>query len=65
MNITDVLPETWRPYAKAVVTTAGVFFAALGAALADGSGVTLAEWVGIAATTLTGGGASYGARNDL
>jgi len=62
MQITDLLPMSWRPYAKAIVTFLVIFLTATAAVVADG--VTLAEWLGVAATVLTGTGAAYGTRND-
>lgn len=75
MNITDVLPEPWRPYAKAIVagvgtlvlTVVGALLLVLepGEALAD---VTLREWLVVAMTVFGGTGAAaggaYGPRND-
>jgi len=62
INATDLLPVSWRPYAKAIVTALVVFLTAVAAVVADG--ITLAEWLGVAATVLTGTGAAYGTRND-
>lgn len=61
-NVTDILPQSWRPYAKALVTVLVVFLTSLGTVISDG--ITAQEWITVSVATLTGGGAAYGTRND-
>lgn len=67
MNITDVLPKPWRPYAKAIIAVAGVIIGSLLLVLQPGetlAEVTQYEWIVILGTILGVGGGTYGARND-
>lgn len=60
-SLTNVLPERWQPFAKAIYTSA--IGALVAASFAVDGGITGGEWIKIALGALLPGGTAYGATN--